>query len=175
MFLGGMYFYHSMFDLCHGQCAIWLKLFTTSNCAALTAVAAYGAASRPAPGKGQAELRGGRHVFWLWVGVCVWWCLHWFALLARFASLHCLPAWFAALCWLLVVSALAGLLYLVTTGTPFWFVFVPAEGNRFALGTGGIRWSLLVGGLGPVLSIPKLCFKPFRKKEAAHSIISSFN
>ena len=22
---GGMYFYHSMFDLCHGQCAIWLK------------------------------------------------------------------------------------------------------------------------------------------------------
>ena len=45
---------------------------------------------------------------------------------------------------------------------PVWFVFVPAGGNRFALGTGGIRWSLLVGGLGPVLSIPKLCFKPFR-------------
>ena len=52
--------------------------------------------------------------------------------------------------------------FLLQRGTPFWFVFVPAEGNRFALGTGGIRWSLLVGGLGPVLSIPKLCFKLFR-------------
>ena len=60
------------------------------------------------------------------------------------------------------LSALAGLILLFVQLAPFWFVFVPAGGNCFALGTGGIRWSLLVGGLGPVLSIPKLCFKPFR-------------
>ena len=44
-------------------------------------------------------------------------------LLCSLAALHCLPAWFAALCLLSVVSALAGFLYLVTTGTLFWFVF----------------------------------------------------
>ena len=47
----------------------------------------------------------------------------------------------------------------------------PAEGNRFALGTGGIRWSLLVGGLGPVVSIPKLCFKPFRRLSAVGFVL----
>ena len=56
-------------------------------------------------------------------------------------------------------------------GTPFWFVFVPAGGNCFALGTGGIRWSLLVGGLGPVLSFPKLCFKPFRRLSAVGFVL----
>ena len=61
-----------------------------------------------------------------------------------------------------LLLALAGLFLLFVQLAPFWFVFVPAGGNCFALGTGGIRWSLLVGGLGPVLSIPKLCFKPFR-------------
>ena len=61
--------------------------------------------------------------------------------------------------------------FLLQRGTPFWFVLVPAEGNRFALGTGGIRWSLLVGGLGPVLSIPKLCFKPFRRLSAVGFVL----
>ena len=64
-------------------------------------------------------------------------CLHWFALLARFASLHCLPAWFAALCLLSVVSALAGLLYPVTTGTLFWFVFGQPRATALPLGLGG--------------------------------------
>ena len=135
------------------------------------AVAAYGAASRPAPGKGQAELRGGRHVFWLWVGVCVWWCLHWFALLARFASLLCLPAWFAALCLLSVVSALAGFIHHLVKGTLFWFVVCASRGHRFALGTGGLKQSLLVGGIGPVYSLPKLCFKPFRRLSAVGFVL----
>ena len=95
---------------------------------------------------------------WRWVGYLVG--VRCFArlvllaagLLACFA-LRCASAWF----------------FLVTTRHPFWFVFVPAEGNRFALGTGGIRWSLLVGGLGPVLSIPKLCFKPFRTRQCRNS------
>ena len=99
------------------------QAFTTANYAAIATVAACGAVPRLALEKGQAVGCGGRHVLWLWVGVCVWWFSHWFALLARFASLHCLPAWFAALCLLSVVSALAGFLYLVTTGTLFWFVF----------------------------------------------------
>ena len=41
-------------------------------------------------------------------------------------------------------------------------------------GTGGIRWSLLVGGLGPVLSIPKLCFKPFRTYQPTHGFNHGF-
>ena len=81
------------------------------------------------------------------------------AAIARFARLVLLAAGLLACFALCCASAW---FFLVTTRHPFWFVFVPAEGNRFALGTGGIRWSLLVGGLGPVLSIPKLCFKPFR-------------
>ena len=87
----------------------------------------------------------------------------WFALLACFAALFaclvcCFVLAFGCLCpcW----ASLPCYNWL-----PVWFVFVPAGGNRFALGTGGIRWSLLVGGLGPVLSIPKLCFKPFRAME----------
>ena len=91
-------------------------------------------------------------------------------LLCSLAALLCLPAWFAALRLLSVVSALLGF-FSCYNWHPFWFVFVPAEGNRFALGTGGIRWSLLVGGLGPVLSIPKLCFKPFRRLSAVGFVL----
>ena len=81
---------------------------------------------------------------------------------ARFARLVLLAAGLLACFALCCASAW---FLLVTTRHPFWFVLVPAGGNCFALGTGGIRWSLLVGGLGPVLSIPKLCFKPFRRKQ----------
>ena len=45
---------------------------------------------------------------------------------------------------------------------PVWFVCCASRGHRFALGTGGLKQSLLVGGIGPVYSLPKLCFKPFR-------------
>ena len=53
---------------CHGQCAVWLKLFTASDSAAITASAAYGAATHLGRAKDRAEVRGGRHVLWLWVG-----------------------------------------------------------------------------------------------------------
>ena len=99
----------------------------------------------------------------LWVGG-----LHWFALLA---SLHCLPAWFAALCLLSVVSALAGFIHLLVKGTLFWFVCCASRGHRFALGTGGLKQSLLVGGIGPVYSLPKLCFKPFRRLSAVGFVL----
>ena len=116
---GGMYFYHSMFDLCHGQCAIWLKLlhfpFAVSSLRATrrgtsSTVWKRAEAGAAVVGPEVEQVKG-----WRW-----WLLVAWFALLA---SLHCLPAWFAALCLLSVVSALAGFLYLVTTGTLFWFVF----------------------------------------------------
>ena len=78
---------------------------------------------------------GGRLVLWLWVG-CLFGGVR-FVLLLHACSLCSLGAaccWFACLlcavlrfCWFL----------LVTTRHPFWFVLVPAGGNRFALGTGG--------------------------------------
>ena len=89
-------------------------------------------------------------------------CCNWFASLARCAALFaCLVC-----CFVLAIGCLCPCWVSLPCYNwhPVWFVSVPAEGNRFALGTGGIRWSLLVGGLGPVLSIPKLCFKPFRKR-----------
>ena len=45
---------------------------------------------------------------------------------------------------------------------PVRFVCCASRGHRFALGTGGLKQSLLVGGIGPVYSLPKYCFKPFR-------------
>ena len=154
---------------CHGQCAVWLKLFnpaispcnlgaktrrrdahiidTECWCCALAVVFL-------------AEVGRG---FWLGL-VRIW-----FALLA---SLHCLPAWFAALCLLSVVSALAGFIHLLVKGTLFWFVCCASRGHRFALGTGGLKQSLLVGGIGPVYSLPKLCFKPFRNVHANCSQIA---
>ena len=100
---------------------------------------------------------------WRWVGYLVG-----VRCFARFARLV-LPAAGLLACFALCCASAWFLLLL--NWHPFWFVFVPAEGNRFALGTGGIRWSLLVGGLGPVLSIPKLCFKPFRRLSAVGFIL----
>ena len=46
-----------------------------------------------------------------------------------------------------------------------------SRGHRFALGTGGLKQSLLVGGIGPVYSLPKLCFKPFRRLSAVGFVL----
>ena len=107
----------------------------------------------------------GAVVFLLEVGrAIVWGALLLLALLAWCCLLlGCLPA---LRCAALLLGS-----FLLQRGTPFWFVLVPAGGNCFALGTGGIRWSLLVGGLGPVLSIPKLCFKPFRRLSAVGFVL----
>ena len=75
-----------------------------------------------------------------------WWLLvAWFALLA---SLHCLPAWFAALCLLSVVSALAGFIHLLVKGTLFGSFVVPAEGTALPLGLGDLNNLFLLVGLG---------------------------
>ena len=46
-----------------------------------------------------------------------------------------------------------------------------SRGHRFALGTGGLKQSLLVGGIGPVYSLPKYCFKPFRRLSAVGFVL----
>ena len=145
--------------------AVWLKLFVPATLLAITS----------APQHGDLELRSKRRCGPLWcVGVAGGWSglgigngahLFCFCTLARFARLVLLAAGLLACSALCCASAW---FLLVTTRHPFWFVLVPAGGNRFALGTGGIRRSLLVGGLGPVLSIPKLCFKPFRTPYLNH-------
>ena len=75
-----------------------------------------------------------------------WWLLvAWFALLA---SLHCLPAWFAALCLLSVVSALAGFIPFLVKGTLFGSFVVPAGGTALPLGLGDLNNLFLLVGLG---------------------------
>ena len=69
------------------------------------------------------------------------------AALARFAALVPFPV------WVLRLNRIPRLLSV-------WFI--ASRGHHFALGTGGLKLSLLVGGLGPVYSLPKYCFKPFR-------------
>ena len=143
----------------HGQCAVWLKLLvpaTLSCCSgnSLPDGAASPLAQKHCAGRGRGGWGGLGGRSGPRVGGLLW-----FALLA---SLHCLPACFAALCLLSVVSALAGFIHLLVKGTLFWFVCCASRGHRFALGTGGLKQSLLVGGIGPVYSLPKLCFKPFR-------------
>ena len=96
------------------------------------------------------------------------------ALLVCFARslrcIVCLPG-LPPLCLLWVVSALAGFIHHLVKGTLFWFVCCASRGHRFALGTGGLKQSLLVGGIGPVYSLPKYCFKPFRRLSAVGFVL----
>ena len=158
-----------MFDHCHGQCAIWLKLYDPATC--LRNLGAE--TSRHVVLVSDTVCRGRVLVVVLLaeVGRGFWLGLVriWFALLARCAALFaCLVC-----CFVLAFGCLCPCWVSLPCYNwhPVWFVFVPAGGNRFALGTGGIRWSLLVGGLGPVLSIPKLCFKPFRRLSAVGFVL----
>ena len=68
--------------------------------------------------------------------------------------------WFA--CLLCAVLRFCLVYSCYKQGTPFGSCLCRPGATALPLGPGGIRWSLFVGGLGPVLSIPKLCFKPFR-------------
>ena len=79
-------------------------------------------------------------------------------LIALLASL----AWFA---WLVPFPVWERLL----NRNPLCYLsvwFIASRGHHFALGTGGLKLSLLVGGLGPVYSLPKYCFKPFRNLQS---------
>ena len=166
---GGMYFYHSMFDLCHGQCAIWLKFGFRRNLpltrhlrhtGAAVALAAKGAAG-PTGGEVVAVVLG-RDRFW---EIALLLLLR-FCLVNCFARLLAALAWLAALVpfpvWVLRLNRIPRLLSV-------WFI--ASRGHHFALGTGGLKLSLLVGGLGPVYSLPKHCFKPFRRLSAVGFVL----
>ena len=159
-----MYFYHSMFDLCHGQCAIWLKaqvLFRRLDlplpAKAPSAAPSWCVGGCPTP---QATAAG---CSWVWVrfglGIALLLLLR-FRLVNCFACLLAALAWLAALVpfpvWVLRLNRIPRLLSV-------WCI--ASRGHHFALGTGGLKLSLLVGGLGPVYSLPKHCFKPFRSFE----------
>ena len=145
---------------CHGQCAVWLKLFIPSIRPAITVKIA---------GSGAVPVRGCSNPtpritaagwFWVWVrfglGIALLLLLR-FCLVNCFARLLAALAWLAALVpfpvWVLRLNRIPRLLSV-------WFI--ASRGHHFALGTGGLKLSLLVGGLGPVYSLPKYCFKPFR-------------
>ena len=101
---------------------------------------------------------------WVWVrfglGIALLLLLR-FRLVNCFACLLAALAWLAALVpfpvWVLRLNRIPRLLSV-------WFI--ASRGHHFALGTGGLKLSLLVGGLGPVYSLPKYCFKPFRKSKS---------
>ena len=73
---------------------------------------------------------------WRWVRTRVWEGAA-IGLPCSLAALLRLPAWFAALCLLSVVSALAGFLYLVTTGTLFGSCLCRPRATALPLGPGG--------------------------------------
>ena len=166
---GGMYFYRSMFNFmpmpnaafgssfCHGTFLLLFRHFVP-----------YGAARHPRPGKGPRLVR-----LWLasrWsrskAGGGGRWLL---GLLCLLRCIVCLLGLLLCACFRLSLPLLGFLILLQLA--PCLVRVCAGRGNRFALGTGGIRWSLLVGGLGPVLSIPKLCFKPFRRLSAVGFVL----
>ena len=162
-----MYFYHSMFDLCHGQCAIWLKLLQPATSVCHFVASANGADFVSYLEKVRALLP--RLVSWRrWVIRFVG-LLHWFALLASLRCIVCLLGLLLCACFRLSLPLLG--FFCLLNWHPFWFVFVPAEGNRFALGTGGDK---VVSSCWPVLSVPKLCFKPFRNHDSKPTPFNPF-
>ena len=138
----------------HGQRAVWLKLLTTAFplCCLVDSrhTARRTISTSKRSGAGSAAGGSGLEQVTGWG----WW-LHWFALLARCAALFaclvcCFVLAFGCLCPCWVHSSFG-------KRHPVWFVCCASRGHRFALGTGGLKQSLLVGGIGPVYSLPK-CF-----------------
>ena len=84
-------------------------------------------------------------------------------LLLRFCLVNCFACLLAALAWLAaLVPFPVWVLWLNRIPRLLSVWFIASRGHHFALGTGGLKLSLLVGGLGPVYSLPKYCFIPFR-------------
>ena len=158
---GGMYFYRNMCIYCHGQCAVWLKICFRQN-TLLARHSRHTGAAIALAAKGAAGLIGGEVVKVVLGRGCFWetalLLLLLFRLVNCFARLLAALARFAALVpfpvWVLRLNRIPLLLSV-------WFT--ASRGHHFALGTGGLKLSLLVGGLGPVYSLPRYCFKPFRK------------
>ena len=93
-------------------------------------------------------------------------------LLLRFRLVNCFACLLAALAWLAaLVPFPVWVLRLNRIPRLLSVWFIASRGHHFALGTGGLKLSLLVGGLGPVYSLPKYCFKPFRRLSAVGFVL----
>ena len=93
-------------------------------------------------------------------------------LLLRFCLVNCFARLLAALAWLAaLVPFPVWVLRLNRIPRLLSVWFIASRGHHFALGTGGLKLSLLVGGLGPVYSLPKYCFKPFRRLSAVGFVL----
>ena len=151
---------------CHGQCAVWLKLLHSST------------VSRHFVGKRSrrstcrlrwaAAVAAGVVVLFLEVGRVFGWS----GLLCLLASLRCIVCLLGLLlcaCFRLSLPLLGFFILLLLA--PCFGSCLASRGHHFALGTGGFKQSLLVCGIGPVYSLPKDCFKPFRRLSAVGFVL----
>ena len=148
----------------HGQCAVWLKFLRSSTvarhfvgkrsrrptrrlrCAA--AVTAGVVVSAPEVGR-------------VSVGVVC------FARSLRCSV--CLPGLLLCACFRLSLPLLG--FFILLQLAPCFGSCSASRGHHFALGTGGFKQSLLVGGIGPVYSLPKYGFKPSRRLSAVGFVL----
>ena len=161
---GGMYFYHSMFQ-CHSQRAVWLKLLVPATLTCCSGNSPSNGAASPLAQKHCAGRgRGG----WGGLGGRSG---------PRVGGLLCALAWLpCARCSVCLLGLLLCACFRLSLPLLGFFTLLQlapclvrvcaGRGQLLCPWAGGIRLSLLVGGLGPVLSIPKLCFNPFRKNDA---------
>ena len=149
--------------------AVWLKICFRQN-TLLARHSRHTGAAIALAAKGAAGLIGGEVVKVVLGRGCFWetalLLLLPFRLVNCFARLLAALARFAALVpfpvWVLRLNRIPLLLSV-------WFT--ASRGHHFALGTGGFKLSLLVGGLAPVYSLPKYCFKPFRRLSAVGFVL----
>ena len=137
------------------------QAFTTANHAATATVGACGAAAHPAPGKGQAEPRGGRHVFWLWVGVCVFGGVR-IGLLCLLTArcIVCLLGLLLCACFRLSLPLLGSFIFWLKAPCFGSFV-VPAGGTALPLGLGDLNNLFLLVGLGLFILSRNTVSNPF--------------
>ena len=157
---GGMYFYHSVYHFLPISNATFGSSFTIRQLAL--------AISSPRTAALRARLRqrvslpsacggvsGGG-----WSGVLVGVGAHLVCFARLLRCSVCLLGLLLCACFRLSLPLLG--FFTLLQLAPCFGSCLASRGHRFALGTGGLKQSLLVGGIGPGYSLPKLCFKPFR-------------
>ena len=151
---------------CHGQCAVWLKLLHSSTVSrhsvgkTIASLYAPAALCRSRRCRGGGPVSGGGSGF------------GWSGLLCLLASLRCIVCLLGLLlgaCFRLSLPLLGSFTLLQLA--PCFGSCLASRGHHFALGTGGFKQSFLVGGIGPVYSLPKYCFKPFRRLSAVGFVL----
>ena len=166
---GGMYFYHSVYHFLPMSNATFGSSFTIRQLAL--------AISSPRTAALRARLRqrvslpsacggvsGGG-----WSGVLVGVGAHLVCFARLLRCSVCLLGLLLCACFRLSLPLLG--FFTLLQLAPCFGSCLASRGRRFALGAGGLKQSLLVGGIGPVYSLPKLCFKPFRRLSAVGFVL----